>query len=250
MGGLAHFIEEEGVPTTQISLIREHTEIIKPPRALWVSFELGRPLGVSDDTDFQTRVLTAALNLLEAPSGPVLADYAEDAPPVESPTALVCPVDFSVPTTDQSDVAQLSAKFIQELVLMRPWYDLSVSNSKRTTVGVSGMEPETFGSFVAEFLEGSPTSSPDNPNPAAMFKLAAEDLKAYYFEAATARPGQEEADSDTLSQWFWRDTVAGNVLFTVRNQHQDSEDKNLRQVVNNSLVPRTQRGYSPFDTNW
>jgi hypothetical protein len=36
----------------------------------------------------------------------------------------------------------------------------------------------------------------------------------------------------------------------VRNQHQDSEDKNLRQVVNNSLVPRTQRGYSPFDTNW
>ena len=46
---LAHFFEEEGLPTTQISLIRLHTEITKPPRALWVSFELGRPLGVPGD---------------------------------------------------------------------------------------------------------------------------------------------------------------------------------------------------------
>ena len=73
------------MPTTQISLIREHTEKIKPPRALWVPFELGRPIGVPDDTAFQTRVVAAALELFDAPSGPVLMDYPEDAPPVEGP---------------------------------------------------------------------------------------------------------------------------------------------------------------------
>ncbi len=57
------------MPTTQISLIREHTEKIKPPRALWVPFELGRPLGVPNDAAFQNRVITAALDLFEAPSG-------------------------------------------------------------------------------------------------------------------------------------------------------------------------------------
>ena len=63
MGGLGHFLEDEGVPTVQISLIREHTEIIKPPRALWVPFMLGRPLGVPDDGEFQKRVLRSALAL-------------------------------------------------------------------------------------------------------------------------------------------------------------------------------------------
>ena len=80
MGGLAHYIEDEGVATTQISLIREHSESIKPPRALWVSFELGRPLGVPDDPAFQKRVLLAALRLLDTDSGPVLEDFGEDAP--------------------------------------------------------------------------------------------------------------------------------------------------------------------------
>ena len=46
MGGLAIYFEEEGLATTQISLIRIHTERTRPPRALWVPYELGRPIGV------------------------------------------------------------------------------------------------------------------------------------------------------------------------------------------------------------
>jgi hypothetical protein len=55
VGGLAHFIEREGIPTTQISLIRIHTEQIKPPRALSVPFELGRPFGAPNEPAFQRR---------------------------------------------------------------------------------------------------------------------------------------------------------------------------------------------------
>lgn len=80
MGALGHYLEEEGVATTQISLIREHTESIRPPRALWVPFELGRPLGRPGDAGFQLDVLRAALILLESPTGPVLRDYPGEAP--------------------------------------------------------------------------------------------------------------------------------------------------------------------------
>jgi hypothetical protein len=53
VGALGHYLEAEGVPTTSISLVREHTEVIRPPRALWVTFELARPLGAPDDAALQ-----------------------------------------------------------------------------------------------------------------------------------------------------------------------------------------------------
>ena len=96
VGGLAHYIEEEGVATTQISLIRPHTEAIKPPRALWVPFDLGRPLGVPNDAELQTRVLLSVLRLLEEPSGPVLRDFPEDPPDTAGGDVIwACPVNLA-----------------------------------------------------------------------------------------------------------------------------------------------------------
>ena len=80
MGGLAHDLETAGIATTQISLIREHSERMRPPRAMWVPFALGRPLGAAGDPVFQRLVLHAALDLLTAPAGPILFDYPEEAP--------------------------------------------------------------------------------------------------------------------------------------------------------------------------
>ena len=80
MGALAHYLEEAGLATTQISLVRPHTERIRPPRALWVSSELGRPFGAPGDPTFQRQVIGTALGLLEQKDGPVLKDFREDAP--------------------------------------------------------------------------------------------------------------------------------------------------------------------------
>ena len=55
---------------------------------------------------------------------------------------------------------------------------------------------------------------PDNSGHA-LFRYAAEDLKAYYCEALAAQPGHSSVDSTTLADWFWRDTTAGRVLFAV-----------------------------------
>ena len=71
MNALGRFLEDEGLATTGISLVREHSEWMAPPRILWVPFRLGRPLGRPGDAAFQHRVIDAALALLDAPSGPV-----------------------------------------------------------------------------------------------------------------------------------------------------------------------------------
>jgi hypothetical protein len=161
VGVLAHYFEEEGLATTQISLIRLHTEIIRPPRALWVPFELGRPLGVPNDPGFQRRVLTAALKLLEAPGGPVLEDFPEDAPVSgDQITTLSCPVSFTREETDLTEAEQLCSALKREMASLRPWYDVSVGKRGRTTVGVSKLEPDTIADFICSFLKDG---VPENP---------------------------------------------------------------------------------------
>ena len=72
-------MEAEGLPTTQISLVGMHTEVIQPPRALWVPFALGRLFGTPGEAAFQRRVISAALALFESESGPAMEDFPKDA---------------------------------------------------------------------------------------------------------------------------------------------------------------------------
>lgn len=236
---LAHFFEEEGVPTTQISLVRLHTELTKPPRALWVSFELGRPLGIPNDPSFQKRVLLATLKLLEAPDGPRLEDFPEDAP--ASPdeiTVLSCPVNFVQKGMDTGETEQLHAAFNREIISMRPWYDMAVKKRGRTTVGVSGINLEAIGDFIYSFLKGVEPENPRDDIPLAYtLKFAVDDLKAYYFEGITAQPGQESVSSQVLADWFWWETVAGKVLLAVKETGKTNEDDLMRTVSSKLIVP-------------
>ena len=59
---------------------------MQPPRALWVPFPLGRPLGKPGDAPFQQGVIQAALDLLHRQVGPVLEDYPHDAPTIDDKT--------------------------------------------------------------------------------------------------------------------------------------------------------------------
>jgi hypothetical protein len=75
VGLLAAAIERAGITTTSISLLREVTEVIRPPRALFVPFPLGYPLGAPNDAALQHRVIAAALRLLERTDVPVLDEF-------------------------------------------------------------------------------------------------------------------------------------------------------------------------------
>jgi hypothetical protein len=81
VSALAHYLEEERIATVAISLIRPQTENTRPPRALWVPFELGRPFGPPGEAAFQRRVILAALGMLERDNGPVIIeDFPDDDP--------------------------------------------------------------------------------------------------------------------------------------------------------------------------
>ena len=68
-----------------ISRIREQSESVQPPRALWVPFALGRPLGSAGDPDFQKGVIRSALNLTPTATEPTIEDYPIEAPEEAGP---------------------------------------------------------------------------------------------------------------------------------------------------------------------
>jgi len=228
-------MEAAGLATTQISLVREHTETIVPPRALWVSFPLGRPFGVPGDADFQGRVLQAVLGLFDHNVGPVLVEFDQDIPGQTDQLleGWACPIDLPQPAGDEDNLDWI---LFRELKSLEPWYELSRHRRKRTTVGSSGLEPESAAKFVAGFLKKIPEPADGLLPIEESFKQSVEDLKAYYTEAVTAQPGN--AAPEDIQSWLWNETVLGKILLTLHQQFQDGQHAGLAELADFALVPR------------
>ena len=241
MGGLAHYFEDEGIATTQISLIREHTLKIKPPRALWVSFPLGRPLGTPNDPEFQRDVLSGALELLHEPGGPVLRDYPRDVVEnVAATTVPACPVDFSPRQAELSSAALLLRKFESELNSLYTWYTIACAQKGRTTSGVSNLKIEEIYKLWSDFITGNRQGlARFEPTLADTLRLTAEDLKSCYFEALSSQPGQP-TDAAALADWFWGETHAAAVINEIRKKCLDFGTKEMALAGKLLLIPRSQ----------
>jgi hypothetical protein len=245
VGGLAHYIEDEGIPTTQISLIRTHTEKIKPPRALAVPFELGRPLGAPNEPAFQRRVLHEVLKLLERTSGPVLEDF-PDAPPGNSADVdtegWACPVNFAAPLDDLGDADLVYQSLLQEVNLLRPWYDEAVKAYKRSSFGISGATPEECARVIADVLIDPDGTAPPIEGEAigTGFKRMADDMRYFYTEAAIARPDQRSSDIE-VANWLWGETTLGKVLVAIRDAAMESEEPSFQRLAPTAMVPSHQR---------
>ncbi|MBU0483857.1 MAG: hypothetical protein KKB30_05020 [Proteobacteria bacterium] len=236
---LAHFLEEANLPTTQISLIREHTATINPPRALWVPFELGRPLGIPNDAAFQSTVLLACLRLFDEKEGPVLEDFGENVPstPAREDQGGACPINFVQHTNFNRTVAeQLAIALREEILQLSPWYDLALNKHGRTTVGVSGIDPAELADFLCAFLEGLPANPREDITLTETLKLAVDDLKAFYSEAMAAQPGQPPTSS-MLTKWFWHETTAAQVLYDIQDVCLHSNDDMMRLLGQLLLIP-------------
>ena len=64
MGLIARAIETVGIPTVSISLTKELTAAVGVPRALFVKWPLGHPLGEPNHAAQQRTLIFAALRLL------------------------------------------------------------------------------------------------------------------------------------------------------------------------------------------
>lgn len=200
---IAYYLESEGVMTTGISLVREITEAMQPPRMVWTSFPFGYPLGKAGDAEFQHQVIRQGLELLEHRAGPILEDFPLDVPYIAPEDAPACSITLARPS---ADTATWKAQLANELLLFKPWYDLSRRRRGRTMVGISGTDIDEILSRLAEWLDDPESPLPDLK----WFKRATEDAKAYYGEALIAQPGDYPA-GHTQAQ-LWNETVLGAAL--------------------------------------
>ena len=218
----ARVIEAHGIPTTSISLVREHTEKIRPPRALFVPFPFGHALGRPNDPALQHRVLAAALELLAAPAGPVLVDFPDDAEPGDETPG---PVQASAVAVAAGVPADAVAEMKDTLRAHAQWL---AAHGGRTTFGLSGLAAERFPEVV-EFLDrfaasgdGDVSGRPAGVPLPAFIRWAADDVKSLYFESRlVAQPAAAGAD---VARWFWGETAAGQVLRRVRDRLDASDD--------------------------
>jgi hypothetical protein len=240
VSALAHYLEEEGVPAVAISLIRLHTEKVRPPRALWVPFELGRPLGAPNIPAFQTRVIAAALGLLEAASGPVvLEDFPEDDPTAVDVPDWRPPFDLATDMPDLADGAALDRALRQEVLAIAPFHERFVASNRRTTIGLSGLTIDACAARVAASISGPPPASHDPAvSPVQALRWAVDDLKAYYLEAMSADGAMPS--SRQMQAWFWDRTLAAHAIVALRRQLLASEDKRSQAIGRMNLVPGAQ----------
>ncbi|HCG94480.1 MAG TPA: hypothetical protein DEX20_02520 [Halieaceae bacterium] len=228
--GIAYYLESEGIQTAGIALFREIAQTMKPPRILWVSFPLGRPLGKPSDAAFQAEVIKHALGLLDAEQGPLLEDYPIDLPDIDRPPP-ACPVSFQRKRDDESWHGRLS----QEVGSLTPWYELGLKRRGRTTVGVC---ESSINDIVADVTTWADDVMQPFPEPS-WLKLALEDLKSFYSEAITAQPGDYEAGySDAL---IVDDTVLGELIIHYVNYF-EAKDPNhpfVRVIASREQLKRS-----------
>lgn len=222
MSGLAHFLEDEGLSTVVVALVREHAEKMQPPRALWVPFELGRPFGTPNDAELQQRVLKAALALLDEPGpGPLLRDYAGAAGYRDDD------VKWIPPRLDTGSVAAEAGSAL-------PCWQDAQKRSSRTSFGISGLSPEAAIEYINRYHSPEPMPNPKGMAPVSRARFAVDDIKVLYFETALAEGGHPS--SYQLNEWFWKKTLAGKMILDFQDAARHADDRNLRLVAG-SLVP-------------
>lgn len=70
MGLIQREIERQGMPTIGISIVRNYTEKVRPPRSVFLRWPFGHPLGEPGHTLQQRTVLLRALRALTEISKP------------------------------------------------------------------------------------------------------------------------------------------------------------------------------------
>ena len=223
MSALAHTLEGDGLATTLVAIVREHAVAMRPPRALWVPFELGRPFGSPGNPGQQTRVLQAALALLDRGGpGPLLEDYQDpDILPADDPNWR-----FAAALADRDPVAE--ARDLEQL------WRAATDRRGFTTVGISEFSPTEAVEFIQRYFSAEPMPNPKGMAPISRARYAIDDIKAAYLETAASQGGQPS--SRQLADWFWQQTLAGQLLREFQDRAYRSDDRNLRLIAG-SLVP-------------
>ena len=249
---IARVLEHTGISTVGISLLREHTARVRPPRALFVAFPFGRALGKPNDPAFQHEVIAAALALLSRPESakPILEDFPvllDEEPEQDEP--LACALVIPPHKVRTEDASRWTEKVTAEMSVLRPFFEESHQKLGRTVVGNSAIPPEEI-ERAARYLEGYSNGEtldlaekPVDVPQVQYLRWCADDLKAFYLEAAVARQGTQPWTIRLLDGWLWRETALGSLIIAVQTRI-FAAGNDMEKVIAFSLVPAL---YTPPD---
>jgi hypothetical protein len=229
-------LERHGLATALIGLIGRHVALMRPPRALVVPFELGRPFGAPDEPDFQRRVLLDALRMLERADGPIMETF-PDAPP-DTPAELPSwspPIERVRANRPFADDDEVAAAVAMEIAGLRPSYDRWVRQGGRRLDRITGKDPKEIVGLILAYTRDQSIDSamPSYPRHLAV-KFAADDLKHFYYQAALARPAR--VTDVEMDEWFFEGTLAGRLIVNLREALLKSGDETLRSFATTSFV--------------
>jgi hypothetical protein len=71
----------------------------------------------------------------------------------------------------------------------------------------------------------------------ALLRFAADDLRAFYMEAAAAQPAAQKPGPEDLARWLYGSTVLGNALYMARDALVAHEDDRALQTQGRFMVP-------------
>ena len=241
MGALANFIERAGVATTSISLIRPQSERVGPPRALWVPYALGRPLGSAADPDFQKDVMRAAFELLATLTEPTIVDYEVEAPQEAEAGQWACPLNLA---PDEADVS-LAGRLAAEVERLRPWSMETRRHRGRTLFGASGAAEDQVDEVAAALGHVAESGDLTKRPPGAvewshemplLVRHLADDVRTFYHEGIASQPGASAPNHDALNDWIFGGTALGEVLTAVADHLTESEHP-MSNTVRGLLIP-------------
>jgi hypothetical protein len=214
--------------TVALSLVREHTEKVKPPRAVFVPFPLGLPVGHPGDSAEQQRVLDLAFSTLGASNGPVLVDYHDEAAAQEAGSPLQA-------SEVEVGVAARTVDFATEVTLMRRYWEQRVAETGRSGVGLSGIPPQRFRgivrfleTYLSDPSEDMPERAAETPIPL-FIRNCVEDLRVMYAEARMqTHPLESSIDRQ---RWILSETAFGRLVRDLRDAMEASDDPKVKAAA-------------------
>ena len=224
---LARVLETYGLCTVLLALVREFVEKVRPPRAVFVPFPFGAPVGMPGDREQQLTVLRTALNTFDAPSGPVLVDFEAELPPGSA----AAPTVASAIERGQPSAVDAAT----ETSMMRHYYERWLAeHGNKTAVGLSGIPAVRFRGVIRSFEafvdnpDGDIWKRPESVSRPEFIRYCADDLKAMYLEGRIMmKPGETP---EQANRWLWGETALGRLLVDVKDRMERSGDEGMRNA--------------------
>ncbi len=206
MSTLAHVFEAAGIATVVLAATLSVVERMRPPRALFCEFPLGRPLGKPADAEFQHDVLSRAFALLDRDSGPVLEIHPEVIEADEMPLSCAMPPRFD-PNLPAS---------VDEANGLRKAYDRTLARRGVSSVGRS-IDADGVPAAL-QVLEAiiAGTSWKDAGIPGGNTTALCHDIRTYYEEAALELVDGPPPGGRAAEAWFFEATEAGRTVMAAR----------------------------------